>query len=372
MSNISSGSLTVVDRSQERATQQHFWFNAVSDTLESGAYITNTAIDTFKNGKSGGYALIRNDKLVFAHGNNKFVELIADGTNNALNFYQPPTIGTVTNQGQKTMSLARDALTFYNPNDGITSLAVLNANGLTLSKGGIVAGQALTDKFVYLSTEDYPLRQYIKTSDNPIVSTKTYYTYNSETQRYNLVITPDDSERDNYYEISNQGLTINGHTPGDATNDSPWRQIIGSKFGVDASGTLYAAGAVFDENIQIGSLSGTTLNRISLDGDALIIQNRLGTTIASYGQTVIIGNKDEGQSYIEITNQGISFYGTGQPENPSASINGQYMYIPYTVVLNEMQVGQYTDETTGKERSLWSWKKMDNKNLRLVWLGGNS
>lgn len=315
-----------------RATQQHFWFKAVSDTLESGAYITDTAIDTFKNGKSGGYALIRSDGLLLGNGVNRYMEL----SGSALKFYKAGTTDPAQGSSIPSTSIA----------------AQLNSTGLEIASGGIVAGQVLTNNFVYLSTEDYPLRQYVKTSDNPIVSTKTYYTYNSETQRYSPVTTPDDSERDNYYEISNQGLTVNRHTPGDATNDPAWRQVIGSKFGVDASGTLYASGAVLD--------------------DTLTIQNKSGQVVASYGQTTIIGNKEGNQSYIEISDDGISFYGKGQPDVASAHIDGQYMYIPYTVVLNEMQVGQYTDEITGEERTLWSWKKMGNKNLRLVWLGGDS
>lgn len=95
---------------------------------------------------------------------------------------------------------------------GETADATLNANGLILNKGGIEGGDSNTlvgtNGYVYLSTEDKP------------------------------------------------GITINGYTPG--TNDPKWRQIIGSKFGVDSEGNLYAAGAHIDGNIiaqslQIGS-----------------------------------------------------------------------------------------------------------------------
>ncbi len=141
MSKISSGSLTVIDRSKERATQQHFWFNAVSGTLESGAYITNIPIDTFKRGKSGGYALIRSDGLILGNGVNRYMEL----SDSALKFYKAGTTDPAQGSSIPLTSVA----------------AQLNSTGLEIVSGGIKAGNynsTATDTdqdFVYLSSQNY-------------------------------------------------------------------------------------------------------------------------------------------------------------------------------------------------------------------------
>ena len=118
-----------------RATQQHFWFvpentGSGASLIEAGAYITDTAIDTFKSGKNGGYLLARSDGLELGRGTNKFMTLSAT----ALNFYRP---------GTNTID------------------ATLTSKGLILTKGGLKAGTynvSATDanqNFVYLSSEDY-------------------------------------------------------------------------------------------------------------------------------------------------------------------------------------------------------------------------
>ena len=213
--------------------------------------------------------------------------------------------------------------------DAATPYAILNGDGLTLSKGGIKAKLNFNDK-VYLSSEDY-----------------------------------------------GANLTINNH---EASN---WREVIGSKFGVDAEGNLYAnnahiAGAVHME-------SGTI----------------------DYG--VIIGQADS--VHISLSQEQIGFWRGSEDNdiNKTAYITNQYMYIPYTVVLNEMQVGtkpkykevENPSESNPSEQGwyeiingeyilttdtaivsgktyyeidgdipLWSWRKMDGGNLRLMWLGG--
>lgn len=119
--------------------------------------------------------------------------------------------GIYLNNGRYVlMGLTGNALKFYRP--GTTQLlsgtetvdAELTSNGLVLSKGGIESDNS-GNGYVYLSTED-----------------KT-------------------------------GITINGHNP--ETNDPKWRAIIGSKFGVDAEGNLYAAGAHIDGDIIAQSLT---------------------------------------------------------------------------------------------------------------------
>jgi hypothetical protein len=45
-----------------------------------------------------------------------------------------------------------------------------------------------------------------------------------------------------------------------------------------------------------------------------------------------------------------------------AYVNGNQLYIPYTVVLNAMQVGEEGGDC-------WEWVLQDNGNLTLKWIG---
>ena len=147
----------------------------------------------------------------------------SDSSNDiALKFYQPPTIsGNTTTQGNLTMALRGNALTFYDPTvaNGQSVQAILDANGLVLKKGGIESGTLTSGNgYVYLSTED------------------------------------------------KAGITINGYTPGNS--DPKWRQIIGTKFGVDSEGNLYANGAhvvnINASNINTGYLNAERIKAESL------------------------------------------------------------------------------------------------------------
>lgn len=106
-----------------RATQQHFWFNSTtSGSIEAGAYITDTPIDTFKNGKSGGYLLARSDGLELGRGTNKFMTLSAT----ALNFYRP---GTTTIDAQLTstgLNIANGSIELANGTNN--SIKISNSN----------------------------------------------------------------------------------------------------------------------------------------------------------------------------------------------------------------------------------------------------
>lgn len=126
--------------------------------------------------------------------------------------------GIYLNNGRYVlMGLTGNALKFYRP--GTTQLlsgtetvdAELTSNGLVLSKGGIKSGSINADNsgFIYLSTENY-----------------------------------------------GSNLTINGHQA------SNWREIIGTKFGVDADGNLYASSANVKGVITAtsGTIGGWTIN----------------------------------------------------------------------------------------------------------------
>ena len=217
--------------------------------------------------------------ISFNYDSVKVVDL--NSTTPSLDFYQPPTIsGNTVTQGNKTMMLSANALNFYDPTDGTTEQAKLDANGLVLKKGGIQAGSisAGNDGYVYLSTEDYPLETFTKTSDSDIDNSKTYYEYSSANGGYIQVTNPIVSDIDSYYEREGTGLTIGGHTPANAVEDvsnvdPAWRQIIGNKFGVDSEGNLYANDAHLSNANVEGAITATSLkigSTNSYDGVAAI------------------------------------------------------------------------------------------------------
>ena len=81
-------------------------------------------------------------------------------------------------------------------------------------------------------------------------------------------------------------------------------------------------------------------------------------------ENMTIGNT-EGM-HIKVDDTEIQFWQGNEatPENKSAYINGERMFIPYTVVLNQMEVGMSEDE-----KPLWAWQVTPDDHLRLVWLG---
>ena len=185
----------------------------------------------------------------------------SSSTDTALKFYRPPTVnGNTTTQGTLAMELTSSNLNFYNTSGTLTSTfgnsinlasngatitigatgtnnsnvyitssnlqlrrgttanATLDRNGLVLSKGGIKAGASRTNNFIYLSSEPF-------------------------------------------------ADTITGHTAGtvvlDDYTNTDWRQLIGTKFGVRADGTLYASGAHIDGELSITGHTNTLANELS-------------------------------------------------------------------------------------------------------------
>lgn len=222
------------------------------------------------------------------------------------------------------------ALNFYNPSTHNID-ATLNVNGLKISKGGITAGTSNNNQFIYISTEDYPLRQFQLTQDIALDPEKTYYIIN-ENNRYTEVEEPDIADINTYYEIEVPGVTINGYTPMQggipALNDPAWREIIGTNFGIDSTGALYAnnakiTGAInansgYFKNIQIKNSNDATV--------AQLVNNQLTFYYNSSGTTV--------QKAAEITSTGLDIYSDGSTKVASfgttaqiGNTSGTYMYI---------------------------------------------
>ena len=214
--------------------------------------------------------------------------------NIALKFYQPPTIsGSTTTQGNLTMELSGNALKFYNTSGtitstfgdsislasngaaitigststnkyntyidtqglylrtGTTSYATLDSNGLILSKGGVRAGSPNQSGFIYLSTEPYG------------------------------------------------SYSVNG-----SSGISDWKEIIGTKFGVTADGTLYASNANISGIITVTSGSNLSAGLTEY------------STTAEVGQAIIdtAYTKDEIDEITNLTSDTIENLQTSQDE----------------------------------------------------------
>ena len=295
----------------------------------------------------------------------------SDSSNDiALKFYQPPTIsGNTTTQGNLTMALRGNALTFYDPTvaNGQSVQAILDANGLVLKKGGIESGTLTSGNgYVYLSTED------------------------------------------------KAGITINGYTPGNS--DPKWRQIIGTKFGVDSEGNLYASGARISGNVEITSSDtiytkdevnaelslkitnpeeddgadfmtalSAVIDRLNIIADNIFLGSDSNVSVADelnkFNSSISI---DTSQSTIQIgqandfnvliTPTRLSFM-NGQTE--VAYISQNQLFIKQSVVLDQMDLGRLEgseDPITGEiGKGQWAWKVHENSsgknNLYLKWIG---
>ena len=214
-------------------TNQYFWTlsSAYSTDIPAGVYVTHIPQSQFKLNPAQGNILMQNTGLTIRNG----TVALASLTNDALNFYSPTTHNSA-------MQLSEQALNFYRPSDDRLALtlnnsglnfygssiinpdATLTATGLVLNKGGIKAGDDGQNGFIYLSTEDYQLK-----------------------------------------DATHNGITINGHTPtangvdGKTVDDPAWREIIGTKFGVDSDGNLYANNAHLSEAHVDGDIVAQSL-----------------------------------------------------------------------------------------------------------------
>lgn len=236
-------------------TNQYFWSlsSSYSTDVPAGVYVTHIPQSQFKSTPAQGNVLMQNTGLTIRNG----AIALASLTGNALNFYSPTTHNSA-------VQLSGQALNFYSPSDDRLALSLdssglnfygsstvnpdasLTLNGLMLKKGGIKAGIDRDNGFVYLSSEDYQLK-----------------------------------------DATHNGLTINGHTPtaagtDDKTIDDPaWREIIGTKFGVDSEGNLYANNANLSNATVEGAITATslTIGSGSDSYNAINAMNAAGYTI---------------------------------------------------------------------------------------------
>ena len=195
-----------------------------------GSYIASGINNTINQANSNTYGL---NTWISTGGINLRYNAIdlAKLTTSTLEFYYPSTsnqgtaaISLGTHSGinslifyefgstNKKMELTGSNLNFYGSSQS-TPDVTLTSTGLKLVKGGIEAETPGQSGYVYLSTED------------------------------------------------KSGITINGHIP--SGNDPKWRAIIGTKFGVDSEGNLYASNANISGSITATSLTITNDAEVS-------------------------------------------------------------------------------------------------------------
>ena len=220
---------------------KRIWINEIT----SGDYVAGTYAASGINGttfvesnpQTYGYnTLLRHNALDLRYNTVKMTSL----TTAALTFYIP-TQDNSNNwiQGKKTIELSANALRFYNPTDGTTEQAVLDANGLILKKGGLEAGSKNTTDYIYVWSHD---------------------------------------------DATNHTININN-----SGNKPDWRIVAGNKFGVDKAGNLYASNATISGaiNANEGYIGGW---QIGTDGNKSL-HNGSSNTSPTIGNSTIILSK---------------------------------------------------------------------------------
>ena len=221
---------------------QHF-FSIPSDysaSVPAGSYITEKNVSEFKQSPSGGNLLTRSDGVWLRNG----ADILASLQGTGLTFLIP----TGTYKGRKSLEIlggTSPALKLYDAQNN-SAVATLNSNGLVLSRGGIRVNTVGSNNGVYISSENL----------GSVISS--------------LVPTP------------------SGGTP--KTN---WRAVIGSKFGVDSAGNLYAneahiSGAINATSLTIGSGSSAYNGAAAINISGYDIQITQDSTGAADGTTYLI------------------------------------------------------------------------------------
>ena len=259
---------------------KNFWWDADGAHAASGKGGNEADKDIIST--YGYNSLMGLNGISFGYDNAKVVEL--NSNTPALNFYSPPTVtnNTITAVGKKIMQLSGTSLTFYNPSNENETHAQLSPTGLLLREGGIQSGSvnAGNNGFIYLSTKDY-----------------------------------------------GTALTI-----GDGINKTNWRQIIGTKFGVDSEGNLYGTsvdvtGVIKADSGYIGGVSGWTIasqqiystnNTIGTDNSMFLATKNLSGTI---NDVTLQGDINPGWRLTVGSNFGVD--NTGKLYAANANINGK-------------------------------------------------
>lgn len=270
------------------AKVRNYWWDSAGAHIASGTSTSGEISATSPISSYGYNTLTSLTGISFRYNDAKVVDL--NSTTPSLDFYQPPTIsGNTVTQGKKTMMLSANALSFYDPTNGTTEQAKLDTNGLVLNKGGIKAGTAGQSGFIYLSTENY-----------------------------------------------GSNLTINSHQA------SNWREIIGTKFGVDANGNLYASNAEISGKITVGS--GSTIDS--------------GATISGTSASTVVSNANAGKTANDALPNKASINAEYSVEIEVKDID--YITNKLNLVAHIYKLGVEQTTTDQLNGITYAWKKIKN------------
>ena len=137
----------------------------------------------------------------------------------------------------------------------------------------------------------------------------------------------------------------------------------GANMLLNALGIILRTAQVNDGHSYQLNLASLTPGAVTFfDGEG----NETANIMAYFGSDgARIGKTTPGSNYITIDPDSIGFWTAGETEADSvrvAYVDNQRLYIPYTVVLNAMQVGE-------EGGNCWEWVLQDNGNLSLKWVG---
>lgn len=334
MAQVSYGTITITDTTDAEVKLKYFWHNLTeSINYPAGTYmasgINNELIENDPS-TYGFNSLQRNNQLAFRYNSLPLTTIGLDG----LKLYAPILTNNIITNSQLGVELTVDALKFYGlPINGRQNVdAQLNANGLILQKGGIISGEPNQTGFVYLSSDNYVPGYKItnlESNDNP--STLGLY----ELVNNEYVLTSDTSPiSDKIYYIK-EIVTINGHSEN-------WREIIGTKFGVDADGNLYASNAEISGKITVGN--GSTIDS--------------GATISGTSASTVVSNASAGKNANDALPNKASINAEYSVEIEVKDID--YIVNKLNLVAHIYKLGVEQTTTDQLNGITYAWKKIKN------------
>lgn len=314
MAQVGHGSITITDLTDTLNTQ-HFWWTADGEgvDLPGGAYITEVPIKEFKTNPTGGNLLTRSNGVWLKNGLN----ILASFTSDGLAFYDPYDL---TNE-RVVAKVSEDG---FNIEEGIISfegdyLPVIIPSGETPPIPSDMGWyEVVNNKFVL-------------TNDAEVVPGKVYY------RASNGCIT-----------LSDHGF--NREIAGPARTNLAL--AIGDSFAVDATGILYANGAILSGELTISQVAADSIvNNSSALGQLTSDINELNDNVTS------------------VTALATQVYNENQEVLGAMSFGTEEGYVPYDISTEDdpAELGLYelinnsyvlTEDTSPIEGKTYYEKKM--------------
>ena len=250
---------------------KYMWANEVNTTAyPAGSYMASGNSSTFSYSDSSTYgfnSFLEHTKLHFRYNAIDLDTIGLDG----LKLYSPTVSNNIITGSQLGLELTSTALKLYGGSvvrtqvdtDGLKvynssgTLTSTFGNSITLASNGAtitVGATGTNNSNIYITSSSLQLRR--GTTVNATLDGDGLVLSNGGLQ----VGTVGSNGGLYISTIDKSGIEINGYTPG--PNDPKWRAIIGTKFGVDSEGNLYASNATISGAITATSLvlgSGVTI-----------------------------------------------------------------------------------------------------------------